>query len=101
MYNLLSIGDKDLDDWIKQAKTDGEFANKDWLVIFNITRKQAFCCMDKDLFFSTINTLNLPTKFILYKKSIIIDKDQFFRDYLEVFQPENWSELSNQRKPPE
>lgn len=92
MHNLLSIGDKDLDDWIKQAKTDADFAKKKWLVIFNITRKQAFCCLDKKLFDATVPDLNYPNNYIVYKKTIIIDKDKFFRDYLELFFPEDWKE---------
>lgn len=93
MHNLLSIGDKDLDDWMKQAKTDAEFAKKEWIVIFNITRKQAFCCVDKKLFDDTIDELIYPKNYIVYKKSIIIDKDIFFRDYLEKFFPDGWQEL--------
>ena len=90
MHNLLAIGDKDLDDWIKQARKDADFAKKDWLVIFNITRKQAFCCLDKKLFDSVVEPLDYPKNYINYKKTIIIDKSIFFRDYLERFLPYDW-----------
>jgi hypothetical protein len=91
MHNLLSIGDKDLDGWLKQAKGDAEFAKKEWLLIFNITRKKAFVCMSRKLFEEKVDILEYPSNYTIYKSShIIVDKDIFFRDYIEKFFPTDW-----------
>lgn len=80
IHNLMSIGDKDLDTWIKQAKTSAEVANKEWLLVFKITQgRKSFACLDMGKFGETCKVL--PKNFISYKGSIILDYEIFFRDF--------------------
>lgn len=76
--NILSIGDRDLDSWIDQAKIESEFVKKDWMIIFKITvlRGKTFIAVDYDKFTSLHQTL--PITYIKYKSCIILDYDIFF-----------------------
>ena len=84
IHNLLSIGDKDLDTWIKQAKTSSDVAKKEWLLCFKITQgRKSFACVDFEKFNSVVR--GLPKNFIIYKNCIIIDYEIFFRDFASKY----------------
>jgi hypothetical protein len=86
MTNLLSIGDKDLDAWIKQSKTSGITANKDWLLLFKITEgRKSFACMNADLYFRVCK--EDIKRFIIYKDTIIIDYKTFMDTLIKNFFP--------------
>jgi hypothetical protein len=87
IHNLLSIGDKDLDKWIKQAKGDAEFAKKEWLIFFKVTTgRKSYACLDMNKFAETCP--RVPNKYISYKGSIIIDYKQFLNDHIKNYFPD-------------
>jgi len=85
LHNLLSIGDKELDGWISQAKGESEFVKKDWVIIFKITvlRGKTFVTLDKKRFLS-LNEI-FTESHIRYKGNIIMDYDLFFEKYIGVY----------------
>jgi hypothetical protein len=85
LHNLLSIGDKELDGWISQAKGESEFVKKDWIIIFKITalRGKTFVTLDKKRFLSLHEVFTEPH--IRYKGNIILDYDLFFEKYIGVY----------------
>lgn len=86
MVNLLSIGDKDLDKWIKQSKMSAQTANKDWILIFKITEgRKSFACLDQNLFFRICK--NDMKRFIIYKDTIILDYKEFLDKHIKNFFP--------------
>lgn len=86
MVNLLSIGDKGLDGWIKQAQQSAQTANKEWIIFFKITEgRKSFACLDENLFFSVIK--EQPKKFIIYNKTVILDYKNFIDRYISKFFP--------------
>jgi hypothetical protein len=88
--NLLSNGDKDLDEWIKQAKGESEVARKPWIIVFKVTniRGKQFVVSDFKQFSEVItDTKDYPEEYIMYKGSIIIDYSVFFDKLFHHFDP--------------
>jgi hypothetical protein len=85
LHNLLSIGDKELDGWISQAKGESEFVKKDWIIIFKITtlRGKTFVTLDKKRFLSLHEIFT--DAHIRYKGTIILDYDLFFEKYIGAY----------------
>lgn len=85
LHNLLSIGDKELDGWITQAKSESEFVRKDWIIIFKITalRGKTFVVLDKKRFLSLNEVFTDPH--IRYKGNVILDYDIFFEKYFLTY----------------
>jgi hypothetical protein len=101
LHNLLSIGDKDLDDWIKQAKDETKTAKKEWLIIFNMTSKRkSFAVIDFDKFYSTLKDKNIlyPNNYIVYKGSLILDLDQFIKKYISLYFPADWENIRDETR---
>jgi hypothetical protein len=101
VHNLLSIGDKDLDQWIKQAKDEAKTAKKEWLIIFNMTSKRkSFAVVDFDRFYFLINNNKVlfPNNYIVYKNSIILDFDQFTKKFMPLYFPQDWENIRDQAK---
>lgn len=88
LHNLCSIGDRDLDSWIKQAKGQSEVSGKDWLICFKVTeyRGKEFVVLEQEVFNKSVPMdCNYPTSFIYYHGCIIIDYDLFFEKYFNLF----------------
>lgn len=90
MYTILENDQAVLDEWIEQAKKDAAFARKEWIVLFNITRRATYVCVDYGKFVEyCIGSIeDLPDKFLMYKNSIIIDKEVFINSYICNYFPE-------------
>lgn len=93
MYSLLrkkknQIGDADLDKWLEQAKSDAIFAKKKYLLIFKITGKAEFIAVDYQEFVTTFSH-KIPNIYIIYKGSIIIDKELFLEEYIWDYFPDD------------
>lgn len=110
LHNLLSIGDRDLDDWLKQAKDEARTAKKDWLIIFNMTSKRKnFAAIDFDRFHSLLNQLDqkgaedaprivYPNNYIVYKGTLILDLDQFVKKYISFYFPSDWQKTRDENR---
>lgn len=85
--NLFSNGDKELDKWIKQARSESEVTEKPWVILFKVTtiRGKQFAVMDKNVFSSHVCEKNYPNGYIMYKDSIIVDYKVFFDDLFDYF----------------
>ena len=102
IHNLLSIGDKDLDGWIKQAKDEAKTSKKDWLIIFNMTAKRKnFAVIDFDRFHSILHEIDqkttedaprivYPNNYFVYKGTLLLDLDQFVKKYISFYFPADW-----------
>lgn len=91
MYTILENDSATLNEWLDQAKSDAVFARKKYMVIFNITRRSCFIAVDYgDFVQKCIKGIeDMPEKFIMYKTTIIIDKDLFLDEYIEKYFPKN------------
>ena len=97
MHNLLSIGDKDLDKWIEQAKEESKMSKRDWIVIFNITSKRrSFVAVDYKKFLEV--TKSSLSSSIVYKDTIIFDMEDFLNKMAIYYFPENWREIRDSNK---
>lgn len=88
--NLLSNGDKDLDQWIKQAKGESEVAGKPWIIVFKVTdiRGKQFVTLDfKHFSEKIVDTKDYPAEYIMYKGSVIVDYSTFFDKLFVHFDP--------------
>jgi hypothetical protein len=88
LHNLLSRGDKDLDEWIEQARKQSTVSQKNWIIIFKITslRGKEFVCLDKNVFHSKVNSrLTYPKSYIIYEGCIILDYEEFFTKYFNNY----------------
>lgn len=94
MANLLSVGDKDLDKWISQAKSSAKLAKKQWLICFKITKgRKSFCCLDKSFFEETTTSYN---NYIVYKDTIILDYYDFMEKCIsDFFETQENSDINN------
>lgn len=98
MYTILQNDSSVLDEWLKQAKSDAKFVKKKYMIVLNITRKANYVVVDyADFVSKCIKSLeDLPEKFIMYKDSVIIDKELFINRYIESYFPkEKKSQKSN------
>lgn len=84
MYTILANDQTVLDEWIDQSKKDAAFARKEWIVLFNITRRSTYVCVDYAKFVENCiyDISDLPDKFLMYKSTIIIDKEVFINSYI-------------------
>lgn len=89
MYSILEGNERVLDKWLSQARGDAEFAKKQFLVLFKITRKSTYICIDYNKFIETLkeNNLELPNSFIKYKNTIILDKNDFLDNFIAYYFP--------------
>lgn len=89
MYTLLENDSALLDEWISQARQDAHFAHKEWFLMFNITRRSCFVCVDYKKFVEhCVKSFDdMPKKFIMYKNSIIIDREIFINSYIYSYFP--------------
>ncbi len=85
LQNLFSRGDKDLDDWLVQAYGESKVTHKPWMIQFKITslRGKEFIVVDYNLFKKNVE--NLPESFMIYKDTIILDKDLFYKCYFQFY----------------
>jgi hypothetical protein len=101
IHNLLSIGDKDLDDWVKQAKDEARTAKKDWLIIFNMTSKRKnFAVVDFDRFYYVLKDKNVeyPKNYFVYKGTLILDLDQFVKKFITFYFPIDWEKTRDENR---
>jgi len=100
IHNLLSIGDKNLDDWVKQAKDEGRSSKRDWLIIFNMTSKRKnFAVIDFDRFHAVLDSIPgvvFPNNYFLYKGSLILDLDQFIKRFMPLYFPLDWEKTRDE-----
>jgi hypothetical protein len=89
MYSILEGDERVLDKWLTQARGDAEFSKKQFLVLFKITRKATYICIDYTKFIETLkeNNLELPQSFIKYKDTIILDKNDFLDNFIIYYFP--------------
>lgn len=89
MYTLLKSDDAVLVEWLTQAKGDAEFCNKEYIIIFNITRRACYVCVDYETFVrKCIKSFDdMPEKFIKYHDNIIVDYDLFINTYIRKYFP--------------
>jgi hypothetical protein len=89
MYSILEGNERVLDKWLGQARGDAEFSKKQFLVLFKITRKASYICIDYKKFIETLkeNSVELPNSFIKYKDTIILDKNDFLDNYVVYYLP--------------
>lgn len=90
MYSILEGDERVLDKWLLQAKGDAQFAQKEFLIIFKITRKASYICVDFEKFSTKLKenpTYNWPTSYIKYKDTIIFDKNDFLDNYIVLYFP--------------
>lgn len=101
IHNLLSIGDKDLDGWIHQAKDESRTAKKDWLIIFNMTSKRKnFAVIDFDRFYSVLKDKEVvyPNNYFVYKGTLILDFEQFIKKYISFYFPLDWEKTRDENR---
>ncbi len=92
MYSILDGDERVLDKWIDQAKGDAKFAKKEYMVLFKITRKAAYICVDYAKFMNLMELVGFvgtPTSFIKYKDTIIFDKNDFLDNFIVYYFPED------------
>ncbi len=89
MYSILDGNERVLDKWLLQVRGDAEFAKKQFLILFKITRKASYICVDYKKFMETLkeNNLELPQSFIKYKDTIILDKNDFLDNFIIYYFP--------------
>lgn len=89
MYSILEGHERVLDKWLCQSKGDAEFSKKQFLVLFKITRKSTYICIDYNKFIETLkeNNLGLPNSFIKYKDTVILDKNDFLDNFIIYYFP--------------
>ena len=102
IHNLLSIGDRDLDDWVKQAKDESRTAKKDWLIIFNMTAKRKnFAVIDFDKFYAILKdvpNIVYPNNYFVYKGCLLLDLDQFVKKYISLYFPLDWEKVRDEAR---
>lgn len=89
MYSILEGNERVLDRWLVQARGDAEFSKKQFLILFKITRKASYICIDYKKFIETLkeNNIELPQSFIKYKDTIILDKNDFLDNFIVYYFP--------------
>jgi hypothetical protein len=88
LHNICSIGDKELDNWIKQAKGQAEVSGKDWIICFKVTeyRGKEFVVMDQKVFNKHVPIdCNYPDRFFVYRGTMVLDYKLFFENYFNCF----------------
>jgi hypothetical protein len=101
IHNLLSIGDKDLDDWVRQAKDEAKTAKKDWLIIFNMTSKRKnFAVVDFDRFYAVLKDKEVvyPNNYFVYKGTLILDFEQFVKKFITFYFPSDWEKTRDENR---
>jgi hypothetical protein len=85
LQNLMTIGDKEFDEWVRQAKLESETSGKDWVIIFKITsmRGKQFVALDHKVFDSKVNTRT--DRYLMYEGTIIIEYNEFFEKHFQHF----------------
>lgn len=91
MYSILDGDERVLDKWLEQAKGDAKFAKKEYMVLFKITRKSAFICVDYAKFFKLMELVGIgtPQSFIKYKDTILFDKNDFLDNFIVHYFPDD------------
>ena len=89
MYTLLENNSAVLDGWIEQSIADATFARKKYLLLFKITRKSSYVCVNYgDFVEKCISKIeDMPPKYIMYNGNIIIDKQLFINSYIWDYFP--------------
>lgn len=95
LHNLYSRGDKDLDEWLVQAYKESKVTKKPWIIQFKITsiRGKEFICLDFNLFNKKVN--ELPESYMIYKGSIILDKNIFYKDFFKFYCDKEESDITD------